>query len=304
MDWRLKYVIRHGLLCLPGGEKAYRWLTASLLGTNAGMAYKWFRVIPAHYRALYEQYGDDARVQRCWCFDSGATMAAGLAIAIISDAPGLLTDHLQRLQDRYCAVSCQVLREKGAELVTLSSAGADRVAHLLERVRHLPAEAALSAINVTYSPDHRMAAGADWRGHIGCVFSAGTLEHYSAQALEEAVALMDEAVQPGGVMSHVVDHRDHRWHADKTISPLAHYSLEEGEYRRRFANPLEYHNRWLRRQYVELFTRHGFHVTCRNRIEFTPDLPPLPDGYLATPFQQAPLEELHHLVTHFVAIKG
>ncbi len=303
MDWRLKSLIRHGLLHLPAGEKAYRWLTASLLGTQAGMAYKWFRVFPAHYRVINEQFGDAARMQHCWCFDSGATMAAGLAIAIISDVPGLLTDHLQRLQDRYCAVSVQVLREKGAELASISSAGADRVSHLLERVKGLPAERGLRAINMTYAPTHRVVKSNEWLGRIGCVFSAGTLEHYSAEALEEEVACMAAALKSGGVMSHVVDHRDHRWHADKTISPLAHYALDDGEYHSRFSNPLEYHNRWLRGQYVDLFTRHGFRVSCRNRIEYTPDLPSLPAESLAEPFRHASTEELYHLVTHFVAIK-
>lgn len=304
MDWRVKSAIRHSLLAFPAGDRAYRWLTVTLLGTNAGMAYKWFRVFPAHIRVLNEQFSDAARVQRLWCYDSGATMAAGLAIAIASDAPGLLTDRYGRLQNRYCAVSRRVLQEKGDELARLSGAPAIRVADLLADTGMRTARAALAAVNVSYDANHAAALAPNWLGTIGCVFSAGTLEHYTPEMLERQVAAMARALKPGGVMSHVVDHRDHRWHADKTICPLDHLRLDGAVYDRCFANALDYHNRWLRGRYLALFARHGFLVTCADVAEYTPDLPPLARQALAPEFRNLPDDDLRHLVTHFVAVKA
>lgn len=303
MDWRIKSGIRQTLLTLPGGDRAYRWLTATLLGTNAGMAYKWFRVIPAHLRVVQQFYSQQARAQRFWCFDSGATMAAGLVIALVSDEPGLLTDRRGRLQNRYCAVSRQVMREKGEELAHLAAAPADRLTSLLQATDGLAAQQALSAIGISYAARHNIVLEAPWRRQLGCVFSTGTLEHYTPEELEEQIAGMAEALQPNGIMSHVVDHRDHRWHADKSMSPLAHLTLEDADYQRRFANPLDYHNRWLRSRYLELFIRYGFHVTCRDVYEYTADLPPLPRERLALPYRNVPEEELRHLVTHFMAVR-
>jgi SAM-dependent methyltransferase len=140
-------------------------------------------------------------------------------------------------------------------------------------------------------------------GTIGCVFSGGSLEHYSPEELDHEVARMYRVLRPGGIMSHVVDHRDHRWHADKRISPLQHLTLEKRDYLRRFGNPLEYHNRWLRSKYLDLFTRHGFEVECRDVRLYTPDLPPLNRNLLASPFREASVEDLRSLVTHFVAIR-
>jgi len=303
MDWRLKSLIRHSLLALPSGDRFYRWLTVSLLGTNAGMAYKWFRVMPAHVRVLQEFFPDDPRGQRLWCFDSGATMAAGLAIAVASDMPGLLTDRTDRLRERYCWVSRRVLKEQGEALATLAAAPVQRVADLLLNTDELGVQQALATMAITYAPRHAVALEPVWRGQLGCVFSAGTLEHYTPEALEQEVAGMAHALKPGGVLSHVVDHRDHRWHADKTVHPLAHLTMEEECYQRQFANTLEYHNRWLRGRYVDLYRRYGFRVECRDAVVYPSDLPPFDRATLAPAFADATAEELNGLVTHFIAVK-
>src|SRR5438105_1154423 len=100
MNWRIKSALRHAALTLPGGARFYRWATIELMKTHNGMAAKWFRVFPAHINVLQTHFGVDARAQRLWCFDSGATIAAGLAIGIVSDEPGLLTDRFDRLSNR------------------------------------------------------------------------------------------------------------------------------------------------------------------------------------------------------------
>jgi len=304
MDWRVKGALRRCVLAMPRGERLYRWLTAEVIGTNAGMAYKWFRVFPTHIRILQEHFGDQARAQSMWCLDCGATMAAGLATALATDEPGLMTDRADRLSDRYCAVSRRALREKGPEVAALSGAPTGRLERLLEVTSNAGAKEALSAMGVTYFGSHEVADADDWVGTVGCVFTAGALEHYRPEALELEVARMARALRSGGVMSHVVDHRDHRWHADKGLSPLAHLTLDQEAYLRRFDTPLDYHNRWLQSRYVELLSRHGFRVECHAVISYTPDLPPLPREVLAGSFRAASEEDLSTLVTHFVAVRA
>lgn len=303
MDWRMKAAIRRLLLALPGGAELYRGLTAGLLGTNAGMAYKWFRVFPAHLRVLQTHFGAQARAQRLWCFDCGATPAAGLVMALATDAPGLLTDRSKRLFDHYLPVARQVLREKGEELAQQSAAPPTRLATLLQATESGSARQALKNIAMHYVAEHAAADTPAWQGTIGCVFSAGTLEHYSPDALEAEITRQARALAPGGVLSHVVDHRDHRWHADKRLSPHAHLQLDDAAYQRQFGNPLDFHNRWLRSQYMALFSRLGFQVTCHERINYTSDLPSYDRATFAPPFQDADLEDLRALVTHFVAVK-
>ncbi len=303
MNWRVKSALRHAVLALPGGPRLYRWLTYQVMGTMSGMAAKWYRVFPMRIALLQEKFGDRARAQAMWCFDSGTTIAAALCMAISTDEAGLLTDRWDRLSDRYLGVSARLLKDRGPDLVRLSHAPAGRLEQVLQQTVGKTALAALAGLGMAYAAGHVAADGGECRRRFGCIFSGGTLEHYTSEQLEEEVARMFRALKPGGFMSHTVDHRDHRWHADKGVSPLAHLTMPEDQFLSRFGNPLEYHNRWLRSRYVDLLTRHGLTVQCRDLINYTHELVPLDMSRLAAPFRDASEEDLHSLVTHFVAVR-
>lgn len=303
MHWRVKSALRHAMLALPGGPRLYRWLTYQVMGTMSGMAAKWYRVFPMRIALLQEEFGDRARGQAMWCFDSGTTIAAGLCMAVATDEPGLLTDRWDRLSDRYLGISTRLLKDRGPDLERLSHAPAGRLEQVLQQTVGKTARAALAELGKSYAGFHAAADAGEWRERFGCIFSGGTLEHYTAEQLEAEVARMCRVLKPGGFMSHTVDHRDHRWHADKRLSPLAHLTMPEDEFLSRFGNPLEHHNRWLRSRYVELLTRHGLTVQCRDLINYTDEFVPLDASRLAAPFREASEEDLHSLVTHFVAVR-
>ena len=64
-------------------------------------------------------------------------------------------------------------------------------------------------------------------------------------------------MRPGGVMSHVFDHRDHLHHADAGWPYLAHYRHSDTTYRILNGNPLLYHNRLLPHEVAQAFERAG-----------------------------------------------
>lgn len=98
-----------------------------------------------------------------------------------------------------------------------------------------------------------------------------------------------------------MDHRDHRWHADKSISPLLQYTLSEKQFQQVMGNSPDYHNRWLMSQWVRFFEAHGYVVECRSVISNTHDLVQTGRSQLAPAYQQASDADLASLVTHFVA---
>jgi hypothetical protein len=302
MNWKLKSLVRRSLTAAPGGHHLYRWLTAKVFGMQAGMATKWFRVIPNHVKVMQEHFGPQAREVSMWCFNCGATPAPAYAMAVATDRPGLLTDQDDRMSGRYLAVSKRLLAEQGPALAKLSAAPTDRVPSLLEK---LPgsgdAGAVMKEIGMTYSPIHAIALEAPWRGTIGLMFSTGNLEHFTPDELEKWMAMVQHAMRQDGVLSHVMDHRDHRWHADKTISPLLQYTLSDEDFQQVMGNSLDYHNRWLRSDWIRFFESHGYTVDTRTVFANTPELVQIDRGMLAPAYQHADESDLASLVTHFVA---
>jgi hypothetical protein len=302
MNWKIKSLVRQAFTALPGGHRLYRWTTARLLGMQAGMAHKWFRVFPAHIAVMEKYFGSGSRDVSMWCFNCGATPAPAYAMALTTDCPGLLTDQDDRLTGRYLAVSRQLLEEKGPQFAARTHAPAERLSELLAKApRSGDPVAAMAAMGMTYSSNHRIALEAPWRGTIGLMFTAGTMEHYTPEQLEDWIDMVKQAMRPDGVLSHVMDHRDHRWHADKTISPLLQYTLSDEAFRQVMGNTLDYHNRWFASDWVRFFEKHGYEVETITVIPYTADLVQTERAQLAPAYRDAPESDLKSLVTHFIA---
>ena len=57
---------------------------------------------------------------------------------------------------------------------------------------------------------------------VDIVHSGGVLEHYQPAQLDRFTLEVQRVLAPGGLSSHIVDHRDHLYHADKAIYFLNH----------------------------------------------------------------------------------
>jgi hypothetical protein len=66
-------------------------------------------------------------------------------------------------------------------------------------------------------------------------------------------------------------------------------------------NSLDYHNRWLRGDWVRFFESHGYQVETRTVIANTPDLVQIDPQQLAPAYRHADESDLASLVTHFIA---
>ena len=65
-------------------------------------------------------------------------------------------------------------------------------------------------------------------------------------------------LRPGGVASHVYDHRDHLRHVDPRWPFLLHMALPDRVYRAAFGHPLLFHNRLAPAEVMSLFEAAGF----------------------------------------------
>ena len=94
-------------------------------------------------------------------------------------------------------------------------------------------------------------------GDCDLVHSGGVLEHYSREELGEFFRTVSNVLNPGGISSHIFDHRDHLYHADKQMLFLNHLRFSEPAYRFLFGHKLCFHNRLSSDEVRELFASTG-----------------------------------------------
>lgn len=231
----------------PGGPALYRRLTRDVLGTQAGyltkMKTRW-RPYVARWRAA--GVPADARI---WVHDAGWTPLMALLGWLDFGTGVTLTDTHARMQSQHLAEAIDVA-------LAICDAPADRRA-AVEALRWAPLDAALETIGAELHPTcgARLPLADD---SIDLSHSGGALEHATPAQLRSFLEECLRVLRPGGLASHVIDHRDHLFHTDKSWPFHAHWALPEPLYRLAFGHPLGYHNRLPPAAIEALFAEVGF----------------------------------------------
>lgn len=231
----------------PGGPALYRRLTRDVLGTQAGyltkMKTRWRR-----YADRWRAAGvpDDARL---WVHDAGWTPLMALLGWLDFGTGVVLTDDHARMQDQHLAEAVDVA-------LAICDAPAERRA-VVETLRWASIDDALTAVDAQIHPrcGARMPLADD---SLDVCHTGGALEHYRPDALRDFLAECLRVLRPGGLASHVIDHRDHLFHTDKRWPFHAHWALPEPLYRVGFGHALGYHNRLPPTAMERLFVEAGF----------------------------------------------
>lgn len=222
-----KAAVQLGFGRVPGGAAAYRALTRGRMGTAASHVVKLARVWPG-YVAVWRHHGIELEGAQLWCHDAGATPFMPIAAYALTGRGAVITG--EPMLDRYIDRARRGVLECGFALPD------DRRAHV-EGLRWL-----------TRIDDVLAATGARSEPHIAdasidLCHSGGALEHEHPDELDAFLAEQLRVLRPGGVASHVYDHRDHLHHADNAVPFLAHLAWPEPIYRGVFGHALGYHAR-------------------------------------------------------------
>ena len=124
------------------------------------------------------------------------------------------------------------------------------------------ADDAVAMLGTTLHESPRVLAS----GSIGLCHSGGALEHEPVASLRTFLAEQARVLAPGGLASHVFDHRDHLHHADRTLPFLAHLAWPELAYRPLFAHPLGFHSRLTPTEVQALFAEAGLERIAVRRL--------------------------------------
>ena len=248
---------------LPGGPRVYHAITRGLLGSQRRVIQKFRRMWPRYARVWRERCGLDLEGRTIWVHEPGWVPFAPLAAYLLSGRGGVLTSTADRPSDRYVSATVRAVLE--SELATNGAASPARRALVADLAgggvaRLLRATGAEIATGVDPSAPPLATASVDL-GHSG-----GTLEHYPPEVLSRFLRESFRVLRPGGVASHVYDHRDHLRHVDGRWPFLLHMALPDDVYRVLFGHRLMFHNRLSPGEVRALFEAAGFEPIAARRL--------------------------------------
>lgn len=161
-----------------------------------------------------------------------------------------LTDVEPLMHAANVAATVEFMRKHKARIV--GALGIDE--EQFERVLGAPLDGALEPLLARLGLSYVLVnKGWDGVGKVDVIFSHTTLEHIPPAVLRAIFLEARTALNPGGVMSHGVDHTDHRSNEDERLSRIDFLRYSDRMWTMLCVDPLDYTNRWRHSDYMKLF---------------------------------------------------
>ena len=254
---------------VPGGPRAYHAVTRGVFGSQRRVLRKLQRVWPGYARLWRERCGLDLEGRTIWVHEPGWVPFAPLASYLLTGSGGVLTSSGDRPSNRYARAALRAALDAAFDAQAGSPHERARRARLAV---FADAAASPTADELLAATDTTTAFGADparvplASAAADLCHSGGALEHLSPPALAAFIRESFRVLRPGGVASHVYDHRDHLRHVDPSWPFLLHMALPDAAYRALFGHRLLYHNRLPPADVMQLFEAAGFERIAARRF--------------------------------------
>jgi SAM-dependent methyltransferase len=240
---------------VPGGARAYHALTRGLLGSQGRVLRKLQRVWPGYVGVWRDRCELPLAGRTVWIHEPGPVSFAPLAAYLLTGQGGLVTATADPPSDRYAAASVRAVLEAG---FTVDDAGAPARRQTLARLLRSTAPDLLRATGTRAALDCDPARLPLADASADLCHSGGVLEHYRPDTLAAFLRQSFRVLRPGGIASHVYDHRDHLRHVDPSWPFLAHMALPDAVHRALCGHRLLFHNRLAPGDVLALFEAAGF----------------------------------------------
>ncbi len=258
-----KGALQLGLGRAPGGPELYRRIAWELLGTQATHVDKLARVTPGYCRVWDRVCGLRLEGLDLWVHDAGGTPFWALAGHLLTGASVRLTNDHARMLDRHIPRAVQGVLGMGLPDGLGSAQRRARISacRWLDRCDDV-----LERTGTVLHNDVEVGAIPMADASVDLAHSGGALEHLEPEDLEAFLAECHRVLRPGGVASHIFDHRDHLHHADRSLPFLAHLGLREPAYRALRGHPLGHHGRLAPAGVAAMFEAAGFEPIALRRL--------------------------------------
>jgi hypothetical protein len=299
--WRIKKLLM-APFALAGrrGEDLYERLTARVLGTQQGMSRKWCYWFREHILLCRRYAGTDFGESRIWLFEPGWSLAPVILSRLISRKGILVSEDRRRLARRYLPHALEEVSRTARRII--KSAGSEKSG--LGLLKDLKKEQNFSKILDICRAEYIVTDLKNLE-NIGTssadvCFSMGRLEHYSEKELVFLLGQMKRILKPKGIASHIVDHRDHFWHFDKSIHCFHHLTFSDRKWSKISKGRHIYRNRLLEKDYLRLFQQSGFEILASIHELHRHDAEGVDPKFLWGSFSGLSSDDLQAAVSHFI----
>jgi hypothetical protein len=300
VKWRLKQLWMYPFMQTQSGVDLYEWLTAGVLGTQWAMSQKWCYWFREHM-VLCRRFGRaEPSGSRIWLFQPGWALAPEFLSKIATGRGALVTEDRRRLASRYLPIAIEEVGKVAERLRASAKADSGRT-DLLEQLRHAKSpDEALRSCDAEYRVGDLRALEEIPSESIDICMSMGRLEHFSQSDLGYLFDQMRRVLVPSGLGSHIVDHRDHYWHYDKSIHCFHHLTFSDKQWQRLCKGRKSYRNRLLEPDYIRTFEQAGFEVLAAIHDLHRTDAEQVDPKTLWGPYADLTRRDLEAAVSHFV----
>lgn len=259
MDFKFKAYIQNIFSAVPQGERFNYFfqknITHSLPISDADFSEK-IETVKLHFNN-FSKYCGDKDPQNCkyYEFGSGYDMVIPIGISMLGFGnltcidirelvfPDLINDSIKRLygfKDKF--------GEKDNVLKNVPQVDRNNYREILKEYFNINYIAPLDARKTSIESNS-----------IDFILSNATMEHIPQKDLPDIMKESYRIMKPGGIMSNVIDYRDHWSFFDNSISVYNYLQYSDKEWRK--LNPsIMYQNRMRHSDYIKIISEAGFQI--------------------------------------------
>jgi SAM-dependent methyltransferase len=261
MHWRMKALTQAACSVSPGGAAIHRFLQERVTHSLPASPQQFKEMLDAarQHLAVVQQVNGSTDLHTLGGYEFGAGWHLGVAIA-----GALLGVGEQTLVDRYRLADEKLVRhtiDNISQLLDLDDRGG-------RAVRASSSDDLLRELGVTYlAPSDTAATGLDGES-FEFASSTSTLEHVPKDEIGPLLTECHRLLRPGGVLTLMIDYKDHYAGFDPSCSPYNFLRFSERRWRK-YSPSFHFQNRLRHSDYLRMVELAGFQIARVTTVDPT-----------------------------------